>query len=167
MNGEILVLANFTAAATGSETPSKTELLRRYLRVRRFSKRICETLEPEDCVIQTMPEASPTKWHLAHTSWFFEVFVLKEFLPDGQSLHPQYGFLFNSYYNAVGPFYSRLQRGLLSRPTVKEVFQYRSDIDLMVSELIESAHEQLLAKFMSHHYSGPNIGFLRGDARLD
>src|SRR3954468_19839836 len=145
----------------------KPELLRRYLEVRSFSKTICETLESEDYVIQTMPETSPTKWHLAHTSWFFEVFVLKQFFPDYQSLHPQYGSLFNSYYNAVGPFYSRPQRGLLSRPTVKEVFQYRSDIDLMVSELIESAHEQLLAKFMSHHYSGPNIGFLRGDARLD
>ena len=127
----------------GHENP---ELLRRYLQVRGFSKKICETLEPEDCVIQTMPEASPTKWHLAHTSWFFETFVLKQFFPDYQSLHPQYGFLFNSYYNAVGPFYSRPHRGLLSRPTVKEVFHYRSDIDLLVSELIESADEQLLAK---------------------
>jgi ergothioneine biosynthesis protein EgtB len=125
---------------------SKSELLRRYLQVRGFSKKICETLEPEDCVIQTMPEASPTKWHLAHTSWFFEVFVLKQFLPDYHSLHPQYGFLFNSYYNGVGPFYSRPHRGLLSRPTVKEVFRYRSDIDLFVSELIESADDQLLAK---------------------
>jgi ergothioneine biosynthesis protein EgtB len=133
---------------SGSENGaySKSELLRRYLRVRTFSKKICENLEPEDCVIQTMPEASPTKWHLAHTSWFFEVFVLKKFFPDYQSLHPQYGFLFNSYYNAVGPFYSRSHRGLLSRPTVKEVFHYRSDIDLLVSELIESADEQLLAK---------------------
>jgi hypothetical protein len=82
---------------------SKSELLRRYLKGRDFSKKICETLEPEDCVIQTMPEASPTKWHLAHTSWFFETFVLKQFFPDYESLHPQYAFLFNSYYNAVGP----------------------------------------------------------------
>jgi ergothioneine biosynthesis protein EgtB len=126
-------------------TSGKAELLRRYLAVRSFSKTICETLEPEDYVIQTMPEASPTKWHLAHTSWFFEVFVLKQFVPNYRSLHPQYDFLFNSYYNAVGPFYSRPQRGLLSRPTVKEVFQYRSDIDLFVGELIESVDEQLLA----------------------
>jgi ergothioneine biosynthesis protein EgtB len=125
---------------------SKPELLRRYLQVRGLSRELCETLEPEDYVIQTMPEASPTKWHLAHTSWFFEVFVLKHFFPDYESVHPQYGFLFNSYYNAVGPFYSRPQRGLLSRPTVKEVFRYRSDIDLFVSELIESADEQLLTK---------------------
>jgi ergothioneine biosynthesis protein EgtB len=93
-----------------------------------------------------MPETSPTKWHMAHTSWFFETFVLKRFLSDYDSKHPQYNFLFNSYYNAVGPFYSRPLRGLLSRPTVKEVFHYRSDIDLLVSELIESADEQLLQK---------------------
>ena len=131
---------------TESGAHSKAELLQRYLRVRAFSKKICESLEPEDCVIQAMPEASPTKWHLAHTSWFFEVFVLKRFIRDYQSLHPQYGFLFNSYYNAVGPFYSRLHRGLLSRPTVKEAFHYRSDIDLLVSELIESADGPLLAQ---------------------
>jgi ergothioneine biosynthesis protein EgtB len=125
---------------------SKSELEQRYRRVRRFSGKLCETLEPEDYVIQTMPETSPTKWHLAHTSWFFETFVLKQFLPEYHSKHPQFGFLFNSYYNAVGPFYSRAQRGLLSRPTVKEVFHYRADIDLLVSDLIESADEQLLAK---------------------
>src|SRR5271154_1217287 len=137
-----------TKRVSGTESAafSKTELLRQYLLIRGFSKKICETLEPEECVIQTMPEASPTKWHLAHTSWFFETFVLKQFFPDYHSLHPQYGFLFNSYYNAVGPFYSRPHRGLLSRPTVKEVFHYRSDIDRLIPELIESADEQLLAK---------------------
>src|SRR5271169_6528051 len=77
---------------------SKSELEQRYRNVRRFSERLCETLEPEDYVIQTMPEASPTKWHLAHTSWFFETFVLKQFLPGYNPMHPQFGFLFNSYY---------------------------------------------------------------------
>ena len=139
---------SFAAPSRTEETngTSKSALKRRYHRVRGFSGKLCETLEPEDYVIQTMPEASPTKWHLAHTSWFFETFVLKQFLPDYHSLHPQFGFLFNSYYNAVGPFYSRAQRGLLSRPTVKEVFHYRSDIDRLVSDLIESSDEQLLAK---------------------
>lgn len=124
----------------------KSELLERYRHVRGFSTKLCETLEPEDCVIQTMPEASPTKWHLAHTSWFFETFILKPFFPDYHSQHPQYAFLFNSYYNAVGPFYSRPHRGLLSRPTVKEVFRYRTDIDLLMTELLGSADEQLLEK---------------------
>jgi ergothioneine biosynthesis protein EgtB len=122
----------------------KAELLRRFHQVRSFSRKICETLEPEDYVIQTMPEASPTKWHLAHTSWFFETFLLKQFIPGYSSTHPAYGFLFNSYYNAVGPFYSRPHRGLLSRPTVKEAFHYRTDVDLLVSELIEFADEQRL-----------------------
>src|SRR5579864_2657730 len=85
----------------------KSELGERYRHVRHFSEKLCETLEPEDYVIQTMPEASPTKWHLAHTSWFFETFISKKFFPGYQSMHPDFGFLFNSYYNAVGPFYSR------------------------------------------------------------
>ena len=130
----------------GGSSVLKTELLHRYRQVRGFSQKICETLEPEDYVIQTMPEASPTKWHLAHTSWFFETFLLKQFLPDYRSTHPAYGFLFNSYYNAVGPFYSRPHRGLLSRPTVKEAFHYRADVDLLVSEMIELADDQRLAE---------------------
>jgi ergothioneine biosynthesis protein EgtB len=76
-----------------------------------------------------MPDCSPAKWHLAHTSWFFETFVLKTALPDYQSRHPQYNFLFNSYYNAVGERHSRPQRGLLSRPTVEETYAYRAAID--------------------------------------
>lgn len=138
-----------SAGAIGLEENSsslKSELGERYRRVRHFSEKLCETLEPEDYVIQTMPEASPTKWHLAHTSWFFETFILKPFFPRYRSQHPQYEFLFNSYYNAVGPFYSRPHRGLLSRPTVKEVFHYRTDIDLLISKLIGSADEQLLKK---------------------
>jgi ergothioneine biosynthesis protein EgtB len=124
----------------------KAELMSRYHHVRDFSKKICETLEPEDYVIQTMPEASPTKWHLAHTSWFFETFLLKQFFRGYRSAHPAYEFLFNSYYNAVGPFFSRPHRGLLSRPTVKEAFHYRTDVDLLVSELIESADDERLAE---------------------
>ncbi len=147
---EVLPTSSHASAVTGRivETipTSKSGLGQRYRRIRSFSGKLCETLEPEDYVVQTMPEASPTKWHLAHTSWFFETFVLKQFFPDYHPQHPQFGFLFNSYYNAVGPFYSRPHRGLLSRPTVKEVFHYRSDIDLLVSDLIESADEELLAK---------------------
>src|SRR5579885_2719381 len=78
----------------------KYALLDQYQAVRKFSESLCETLEPEDFVIQTMPEASPTKWHLAHTSWFFETFVLRPHLPGYHPVHPQYAFLFNSYYNA-------------------------------------------------------------------
>ena len=148
MNTLSETLPTKSAADREHETASalKSELGERYRHVRHFSKKLCETLEPEDCVIQTMPETSPTKWHLAHTSWFFETFILKPFFPEYHSQHPQYAFLFNSYYNAVGPFFSRPHRGLLSRPTVKEVFHYRTDVDLLMSELIGGADEDLLEK---------------------
>jgi ergothioneine biosynthesis protein EgtB len=139
-------LSSATIGVQETRSNLKSDLGERFRHVRHFSDKLCETLEPEDYVIQTMPETSPTKWHLAHTSWFFETFILKPFFPDYHSQHPQYAFLFNSYYNAVGPFYSRPHRGLLSRPTVKEVFHYRTDIDRLISELVRSADEQLLQK---------------------
>ncbi|MDB6121711.1 MAG: hypothetical protein JWQ71_704 [Pedosphaera sp.] len=120
------------------------ELIDRYRTVRRFSGTICETLVPEDYVIQTMPEMSPTKWHLAHTSWFFETFVLKVHLAEYESLHPQYAFLFNSYYNAAGKMHARPQRGLISRPTVKETWEYRQYVDGMMEKLLESADDEKL-----------------------
>jgi len=100
----------------------------RFQAVRQHTRRICSTLQPEDCVIQSMPDVSPIRWHLAHTTWFFETFVLKSFA-DYQSLFPKYEFLFNSYYNAVGAQFPRDRRGLLSRPTVSEVLAYRQQID--------------------------------------
>jgi hypothetical protein len=90
------------ATAPSSEIDPSEDLRVRYRLVREFSEKLSETLEPEDCVVQTMPEASPVKWHLAHTSWFFETFVLKAALPNHNSIHPQYAYLFNSYYNAAG-----------------------------------------------------------------
>ncbi len=97
---EALPTRSRSSALTGptQETisTSKSELKQRYRRVRHFSRKLCETLEPEDYVIQTMPETSPTKWHLAHTSWFFETFIVKQFFRDYHSLHPQFDFLFNS-----------------------------------------------------------------------
>jgi ergothioneine biosynthesis protein EgtB len=124
--------------------PPKTELLERYLSVRRFSEQLCQTLEPEDYVIQTMPEMSPTKWHLAHTSWFFETFVVKPHVGDYRPLNPQYAFLFNSYYNAAGKMHARPQRGLISRPTVKDTYTYRQHVDAAMENLLQSANDSLL-----------------------
>ena len=112
-------------------------LLARFREVRDFSERLCETLEPEDYVVQSMPDVSPTKWHLAHTSWFFETFVLKVWMPSYRSEVPQYAYLFNSYYNAAGDMHRRDLRGLISRPTVAETYRFRESIDACIQELME------------------------------
>jgi ergothioneine biosynthesis protein EgtB len=109
--------------------------------VRQASQQICVPLAIEDYVVQTMPDVSPPKWNLAHTSWFFETFLLKAFVPTYQASHPRFGFLFNSYYEAVGERQPRDRRGMLSRPTVAEVYEYRRHIDQAVDDLLESANE--------------------------
>src|SRR5690242_14727980 len=91
-----------------------------------------------------MPEMSPTKWHLAHTSWFFETFVAKPHVRDYRPLNEQYAFLFNSYYNAAGRMHARPQRGLISRPTLKETFAYREHVDAAIQDLLEAAGEEQL-----------------------
>jgi len=107
-------------------------LARRYQEVRHQTDLLAQPLSAEDCQVQSMPDASPTKWHLAHTSWFFETFVL-----DGAPLQPSYDYLFNSYYEAVGPRHPRAARGLLSRPSLDEVRRYRRRVDDAVLERIE------------------------------
>ena len=100
-----------------------------YRAVRRQTERLCEPLAAEDYVLQSMADASPVKWHLAHTSWFFETFVLPAAVPDYAPFDPRYGYLFNSYYNAVGDRLPRSRRGILSRPAVEEVYRYRAHVD--------------------------------------
>jgi ergothioneine biosynthesis protein EgtB len=121
-------------------------LLRRFRDVRDFTARLCRTLEPEDCVVQSMPDVSPTKWHLAHTSWFFETFVVKVWMPRYRPEVPQYAYLFNSYYNAAGDMHRRDLRGLISRPTVAETYRFRDSIDQCVARLLEEADDALLAE---------------------
>src|SRR3954447_7129706 len=119
--------------------PKQTEpaatLADRYERVRGLSNTLCETLEPEDCCIQSMPDVSPTRWHLAHTTWFFDTFVLSK-VPNFRPIDDKYIYLFNSYYNAVGEQFPRVRRGLLSRPTMREVMAYREAIDQRMLELL-------------------------------
>ncbi|MFN1834847.1 ergothioneine biosynthesis protein EgtB [Balneola sp. MJW-20] len=110
--------------------------------VRNFSRHLVEPLEIEDFVIQVMAKTSPTKWHLAHVSWFFETFVLDKFLDDYNSMHPQYAYFFNSYYLQTGVPFSRAQRGVLSRPTVKEVFEFRKYVDEQMLSFFESCTEE-------------------------
>jgi ergothioneine biosynthesis protein EgtB len=116
-----------------------------YTAVRRQTEALCTPLATEDYVIQSMPEASPVKWHLAHTSWFFEAFVLQPRRADYRPFHPQFGFLFNSYYQAVGPRWPRPQRGLLSRPTVDEVYRYRAYVDEHMAQVVRLEDPSLRA----------------------
>jgi ergothioneine biosynthesis protein EgtB len=101
----------------------------RYRAVRGATERLCEPLSPEDCQVQSMDDASPTKWHLAHTSWFFETFVLDRAVPNYVAFHPEFHVLFNSYYQTVGPQHPRPQRGLLTRPALDTILAYRRHVD--------------------------------------
>ena len=119
-------------------------LLARFHQVRNFTNALCSGLEPEDYVVQSMPDVSPTKWHLAHTTWFFETFILKKFVPGYRPEIPEYAYLFNSYYNAAGDMHRRDLRGLISRPTVTEAQRYRASIDSHIENLLFDADEKLL-----------------------
>lgn len=117
-------------------------MISRFDEVRAFSERFCESLTTEDYVIQSMPDVSPTKWHLAHTTWFFETFVLKPFDQGYRSGNPEYEYLFNSYYNAVGEQFPRPRRGLLSRPTVEQTYAYRHTVDERVRALLRNFKDE-------------------------
>jgi ergothioneine biosynthesis protein EgtB len=117
----------------------------RYRAVRAATEALAAPLAPEDQVVQSMPDVSPTKWHRAHTTWFFETFLLSPNLGDYVPFDPAYGYLFNSYYEAAGPRHPRPRRGLLSRPTVGEIARYRAHVDAAMHALIDDCDEHALA----------------------
>ena len=131
-----------TGASASSSVLPPHEGLQHFHRVRQDSEQLCQSLKIEDYVIQTTPEASPTKWHLAHVTWFYETFILTVFAPNYREFHPRFRYLFNSYYEQVGEFFPRSQRGLLSRPTVEEVYRYRAYVDEQMAQLIKTASEE-------------------------
>src|SRR5215471_15975064 len=122
-------------------------LLRQFVAVRHATEALTTNLTPEDQSIQSMPDVSPTKWHLAHTTWFFETFILSRFDADYRVFDPAFGYLFNSYYEAAGPRHPRPERGLLSRPTVDMVAAYRDHVTAAMARLIESTGEPLWREF--------------------
>jgi len=133
-----------------------SEIIERFTRVRSSSEALCEPLLIEDYGLQAMPETSPAKWHLAHTTWFFETFLLKLHSKTYKPLNAQYEYLFNSYYNRIGEQYPRPQRGLLSRPSVEEVYLYRHHVNNAMLDLLSSDrenNEELLNKVIlgCHH----------------
>lgn len=159
-------------ARAGSPAPAVQSIAlgEAFRAVRRATEELCSPLETEDYVVQSMPDASPVKWHLAHTSWFFETFVLKPYLAGYRKFHPQYAYFFNSYYVAAGPRWPRPERGLLSRPTVADVLRYRQHTDEHMEQMLprltpeaadtvllgihhEQQHQELILTDLKCHWS--------------
>jgi ergothioneine biosynthesis protein EgtB len=139
------------SAAGASACPGTTD----YTAVRNASLGLAQPLSPEDCQAQSMPDASPVKWHLAHTTWFFETFLLQRYAADYVPFHPQYGYLFNSYYNAIGQRHPRPQRGLLTRPPYRDIVAYREHVDTAMVQLTsrmrgDAEFEALVALGLHH-----------------
>ncbi len=131
-----------------------SDLAATYRGVRRTTERLCEPLSPEDAGAQSMPDASPAKWHLGHTSWFFETFLLEPELRAYRTFHPEFRVLFNSYYDSVGPQHPRPERGQLTRPGLGELLEYREHVDRGMAELLESGEPGRLPELVElglHH----------------
>lgn len=143
-------MASHASAEVQAGAGDAALLLRLYRQVREQSLAYCAPLETEDYGLQAEAFTSPPKWHLAHTTWFFETFLLKAFLADYVTPQPQYEVLFNSYYNGVGEQFPRPRRGLLSRPSVAQVMDYRAQVDAAMGELLSAAdhpqHADILAR---------------------
>lgn len=154
------------------DTEVRAELLARFRRIRGETEQLADPLSAEDMQLQSMPDTSPTKWHLAHTSWFFETFLLRPHLPGYRQFDPDFHHLFNSYYNSLGTPFSRPQRGLLSRPGLDTVFTYRRSVDRHMTALLsgegwkpeleylitlglnhEQQHQELLLTDIKHAFS--------------
>jgi ergothioneine biosynthesis protein EgtB len=139
---------NTTPRPQPVSAPDNVSIARRYRHIRSTTLELCRTLSPEDMTVQSMPDASPAKWHLAHSSWFFENFLLEPYMAGYRPYDPRFKHLFNSYYHTVGSLYPRPERGLLSRPGVSDVTQYRAHVDEHMHDLLET------------HGSEPKLVFL-------
>lgn len=129
-------------SSNGKPVGQAVPLLARFLKVRTATEKLAEPLSEEDCALQSMPDASPVKWHLAHTTWFFETFVLEHFAPDFKPFDAAFRVLFNSYYNAVGDKHPRPERGLISRPDLQRVRDYRRHVTAAIEHLLSSPSNQ-------------------------
>lgn len=130
-------------------TDQKSTLIEKFNAVRAYSEQLCQPLETEDYVIQSIEDVSPPRWHLAHTTWFFEQVVLEQFAKNYIPYHADYYFLFNSYYNTFGQRVMRTHRGTLSRPTVLEIYEYRNEVNLRMRKLIEEIDSKQFARMAS------------------
>jgi ergothioneine biosynthesis protein EgtB len=133
-------------ASIAHEFPVDTglSLRERFAAIRETSMRITASLSPEDQMLQSMPDASPTKWHLAHTTWFFETFILLPHLPGYQSFDPHFQYLFNSYYKQFGSHPDRGSRGLMSRPSLERVHAYRAHVEAAILGMLDGAGDKVV-----------------------
>ena len=136
MHGRMVALLGAPAQQAADADAPADALRRAFLAVRAETERRAAPLSPEDQVVQSMPDTSPTKWHRAHTTWFFETFLLRPGLPDYRPFDEGFAYLFNSYYVAAGPRHARPQRGLITRPGAAEVGAYRAHVDAAVERLL-------------------------------
>src|ERR1041384_4846893 len=127
-----------TFPPASAEERALASLASQYVAVRQQTDALTAPLSPEDLMVQSCPEASPGKWHMAHTSWFFETFILSNHLPGYRAFHPQFRDLFNSYYNAVGQQPEKALRNTFSRPTLEEVRRFRAHVDEHMLKLLQS-----------------------------
>jgi ergothioneine biosynthesis protein EgtB len=174
------------ASAHPAPDHADTRLASRYRDLRTVTEALAAPLSAEDCAIQSMPDASPVKWHLAHTSWFFETFVLDPYLGGYRGFEPSFRTLFNSYYNSVGEKHPRPERGLLSRPSLDRVLAYRRHVDQAMTELLarsslpreasalvelgvnhEQQHQELVLTDVKHLLSCNPLKPAYADARKD
>ena len=167
----------------------RAAIIEQFRKVRSASETLAEPLTPEDWMLQSMPDASPVKWNLAHTSWFFETFILSRYAADYTVFHPKFGYLFNSYYNQVGKMHPRPERGMLSRPTAQEILDFRAHVneeivrlvregaDAVIEEIAplmalglahEEQHQELLLTDLKHGlYQNPLLPGVYDDAGAD
>lgn len=136
-----------------SSVSCSEDIAQQYARIRQQTLRLCRNLDPEDMVPQSMPDASPTKWHLAHTTWFFETFILQAHIPNYTPFDTRFQHLFNSYYVSAGSRYERPMRGLLTRPRLDAIMQYRERIDEHMLRLLDGQDPAVssLATVGLHH----------------
>ncbi len=134
--------------ASASVSDDRARWIESFRRVRGETERRAAPLSPEDQVIQSMPDASPTKWHRAHTTWFFETFLVQPNVPGYRVFDERFAFLFNSYYVAAGPRHARPKRGLITRPMRGEVAAYRAHVDAAVERLIGDASAAALPEIL-------------------
>src|ERR1700759_4064104 len=124
-----------------TEQTTAARLLARFRQVRGETMRFAAPLSPEDMMVQSCAEASPIKWHLAHTSWFFETFILSEFVAAYQPFHPDFRWLFNSYYKALGDMPEKRLRSSFSRPPLELILAYRDHVDAGITRVLEQGTE--------------------------